>query len=61
VYPCSTTASQDTTVRLWKVDDPRQPSLLSTLTGHTNIVYSVTFSPDGHTLATASGDNTARL
>ncbi|MFL6148530.1 MAG: WD40 repeat domain-containing protein [Pseudonocardiaceae bacterium] len=50
MYPCSTTASQDTTVRLWKVDDRRQRSLLSTLTGHTNNVYSVTFSPDGHTL-----------
>jgi WD40 repeat protein len=29
--------------------------------GHQNIVYSVSFSPDGKTIATASGDNTARL
>ncbi|MDQ3765030.1 MAG: AAA family ATPase, partial [Actinomycetota bacterium] len=44
-------------------------SLLSTfahpyttrLTGHTNTVRSVAFSPDGHTLATASADTTARL
>jgi WD40 repeat protein len=34
---------------------------LGTLTGHTNRVYSVAFSPDGHTLATASTDTTARL
>ncbi|MGC5011813.1 WD40 repeat domain-containing serine/threonine protein kinase [Streptosporangium sp. DT93] len=31
------------------------------LTGHTDSVESVTFSPDGHTLATASADGTARL
>ncbi|MGH3685380.1 MAG: TIR domain-containing protein [Pseudonocardiaceae bacterium] len=44
-------------------------SLLSTLatryatqlTGHTNAVYSVAFSPDERTLATASADHTARL
>jgi hypothetical protein len=31
------------------------------LTGHTNWVRSVAFSPDGHILATASSDTTARL
>jgi WD40 repeat protein len=46
------TGSQDTTVRLWDVDDLHNPSPLRTLTGHTNIVYSVAFSPDRHTLAT---------
>jgi WD40 repeat protein len=40
---------------------PAQPSPLATLIDHTDIVYSVAFSPDGHTLATASADNTARL
>ncbi|MGH3709056.1 MAG: TIR domain-containing protein [Pseudonocardiaceae bacterium] len=31
------------------------------LTGHTNTVNAAAFSPDGHTLATASADTTARL
>ncbi|MGH3810881.1 MAG: WD40 repeat domain-containing protein [Pseudonocardiaceae bacterium] len=32
-----------------------------TLTGHTDWVYAVVFSPDGHTLATGSTDQTVRL
>ncbi|MEO7193786.1 MAG: TIR domain-containing protein [Pseudonocardiaceae bacterium] len=35
--------------------------LTATLTGHTGVVFAVAFSPDGHTLATASEDNTAAL
>ncbi|MGH3801085.1 MAG: WD40 repeat domain-containing protein, partial [Pseudonocardiaceae bacterium] len=31
------------------------------LTGHTNAVRAVAFAPDGHTLATTSADQTARL
>ena len=31
------------------------------LTGHTDTVNSVAFSPDGHTLATGSADQTVRL
>jgi len=38
-----------------------QPHPLSVLTGHAKGVFAVAFSPEGHTLATASGDNTARL
>jgi WD40 repeat protein len=34
---------------------------LAPLTGHTAPVYGLAFSPDGHTLATASVDTTARL
>src|SRR6185312_9473213 len=47
--------------RLWDIGDLRQPHLLSRLTGHTNAIWSVAFSPDGHTLASASVDTTTRL
>jgi WD40 repeat protein len=46
--------SYDTTARLWSLSGP-------IVTGHTNTVNAVAFSPDGQTLATASGDSTARL
>jgi hypothetical protein len=55
------TGSDDKTVRSWDIHDPHHPSLLSILTGHTNYVSAVVFSPDGHTLATGGNDNTARL
>ena len=34
---------------------------IATLEGHTGTVNSVAFSPDGTTLASASGDNTVKL
>ncbi|MDF5725436.1 MAG: hypothetical protein PUP91_34290, partial [Rhizonema sp. PD37] len=34
---------------------------IKTLTGHTNFVQGVSFSPDGKMLASASGDNTVKL
>jgi WD40 repeat protein/tRNA A-37 threonylcarbamoyl transferase component Bud32 len=36
-------------------------ALVATLTGHSSSVYSVAFSPDGHTLASGSNDNTIKL
>ena len=46
------------TVRLW---DATTGSPLRTLTGHTDYVLSVSFSPDGNTLASGSRDTTVRL
>ncbi|NEQ18093.1 MAG: hypothetical protein F6K44_32215, partial [Moorea sp. SIO3E2] len=44
--------SFDKTVKLWN----RQGQLLQTLTGHSEIVNSVAFSPDGQTIASAHFD-----
>ena len=38
-----------------------QGNLLQEFKGHQGAVYSVSFSPDGKTIATGSRDNTARL
>jgi WD40 repeat protein len=43
------------------VRDPYRPSALATLTGHTEYVEEVRFSPDGRTLVSSSGDHTVRL
>ena len=51
-------AVSDNTVRLWDVTTGQ---VKTTLTGHTDDVYSVVYSPDGQTLASASVDNTVRL
>ena len=51
--------SDDHTVRLWNADTG-QP-IGAPLTGHTDAVASVAFSPDGHRLASGSDDHTVRL
>ena len=49
-------------VILWDLTDPTQPGRLGApLTGHTDSVSSVTFDPDGRTLATGSADGTVIL
>jgi len=50
-------ASQDKTVKLWKLDG----TLLANLSGHSNGVYSISFSPDCQTLVSSSADNTMKL
>ena len=50
--------SDDNTVRLWDVKTGEHKG---TLTGHTDQVRSVAFSPDGRTLASGSYDGTVLL
>ncbi|MBN2394416.1 MAG: hypothetical protein JXR84_27020 [Anaerolineae bacterium] len=54
--------SNDNTIILWDVTDPRAPTPLGVpLTGHTGDVRSVAFNPDGQTLASGSSDGTIIL
>jgi WD40 repeat protein len=49
-------------VLLWDLTDPTRPRRLGEpLTGHTGPVNALAFTPDGHTLATASSDRTVLL
>jgi len=50
--------SDDNTIRLWNAATGAH---LRTIEGHTSLVTSVTFSPDGQTIASGSNDETIRL
>ena len=51
-------SSADQTVKLWRSSDGQ---LLHTLTGHSDSVYSSSFSPDGKAIASASADKTVKV
>ncbi len=51
-------SGEETTAKVWEVANG---TLLLTLTGHSNSINAVTFSPDGRTILTGSWDNTAKV
>lgn len=55
--PCLVTCSVDTTIRLWNGVSERP---LKSLNGHAEVVYKVSFSPDGQKLVSCSEDLTIR-
>ena len=56
--PILASGAEDNMVRLWDVVTTEE---ITTLEGHTGIVFSVSFSPDGSMLASGSWDNTVKL
>ncbi|MEE6179664.1 nSTAND1 domain-containing NTPase [Mycobacterium sp. 050134] len=55
------TASDDYTLQLWDITDPKRPQPLSEpLTGFTGFINAVTFSPDARTVIAGSADGTVR-
>ena len=54
----ATGGGADNSVRLW---DAASGALIRTLRGHSAVVASVAFSPDGGRLASASSDETIKL
>ncbi|PLZ57433.1 hypothetical protein CBP24_10530 [Fischerella thermalis WC439] len=50
--------SADGTIKLWNIQTKEE---ICTLTGHTDEVYSLAFSPDGQILASGSADGSIRI
>ncbi|WP_045877616.1 protein kinase [Pseudofrankia sp. DC12] len=54
-------ACRDKTVQVWNLSNPRSPSSVATLDGHSDLVSSVAWVPGGRTIVSGSWDTTVRL
>jgi WD40 repeat protein len=50
--------SWDNTIRLWDIDSGK---CLNTLSGHSGVIYSTAFSPDGQILVSGSADTSVKI
>ncbi|SNY38917.1 TIR domain-containing protein [Paractinoplanes atraurantiacus] len=57
----ATGGDSDPSVTLWSLADRAAPARLAALTGHSDAVQSIAFTPDGHTLASGGFDKTTLL
>jgi WD40 repeat protein len=55
------TSHPDAVIRVWDISSPGTERLVTTYSGHTLDVASVTYTPDGRTRVSASNDRTVRL
>jgi len=51
-------SSEDNTIKLWQLSTGKE---ICTLSGHSDLVWSVVFSRDGQTLASGSSDKTIKI
>ncbi|MEV4345187.1 TIR domain-containing protein [Actinoplanes sp. NPDC049596] len=56
-----TAGDRDPALTMWNVAGPAAPARLATLTGHSDSVESIAFTPDGRTLASGGLDRTTLL
>lgn len=60
-HTLATAQGDDQSALVWDVSDPRQPRALTPISDSTDRVASLSYSPDGHTIAIGNSNGTLRL